>query len=486
MIELQEYRIVIDQSTSGTKALLADTAEETRMIDRMDLPHKQIYPQKGWVEHDPDEIIANAEKLIDSIIDSNNLSCSDIKSISITNQRESVLVWDKKTGKTLTNVMVWQCSRGLEICRELEAAGYGKVILEKTGLILDPYFSGSKLKWFFDHAQLNAEQMENLCIGTMDTWVIWNLTGHQKFVSDISNACRTLLFNIRTKKWDEELAEIFSVPIQALPEVQNSVSDFGSYKGIPIASIVADSQAALYGHMCVSPGDTKATLGTGCSVLMNIGTDIRQVGRKILTTIAWEKEGKTTYAFEGVIRSFGDILNWLKDALHLFPDVQEASDKVFKLKDNAGVYFIPALEGLGAPFWLPDAEAAFVGMTRSTTNIHLIRAGFEAMAYQVRSVVDEFERSCSSRIEKINVDGGASKNPDFMQMLADVTQKEILCGEIEEVSGMGTLAILGKTISENRLADRVYVPERDYNEYYRQWLENIYQKFGGKQDEEIK
>lgn len=475
-MKLQEYRIVLDQSTSGTKALLVDTSINIKILDRMDLPHKQIYPQKGWVEHDPKEIIKNVETLIDSIIEENGLDYQDVKSISLTNQRESVLVWDRKTGEPYTNVMVWQCNRGLDICKDLEQKGYKHVIQEKTGLMLDPYFSGTKLKWFFDQNQLTENQIRNLGIGTIDTWVIWNLTHGEKYISDISNACRTLLFNIKTEQWDEELTSIFHVPFTALPEVKDSVSDFGEYKGIPIISIVADSQAALYGHMCVNPGDAKATLGTGCSVMMNIGNTIDKVGENIVTTIAWKEEEKTTYAFEGVIRSFGDVLNWLKDSLHLFDDVQTASDEVFQLENNGGVFFVPALEGLGAPFWMPEVEASFVGMSRNTTKLHLIRAGFESMAYQIRAVVDEFEHSCTTKLESLCVDGGASKNADFMQMLADITRKPILCGEIEEISAMGTLAIIGKSISQEKLVSKTYLPKNDYERCYQEWVQIINNK----------
>ncbi|WP_265456444.1 FGGY family carbohydrate kinase [Enterococcus sp. HY326] len=464
-----EYRIVIDQSTSGTKALLVNTAETVQILSRLDLPHRQLYPQKGWVEHDPIEIISNVKELIEKTLLKNNLRSDQIKSLSITNQRESVVIWDKRTGELHTNVMVWQCNRGLEICNRLQEAGYNHLVNQKTGLTIDPYFSASKLKWFFDSHQLNELQLKDLAIGTIDTWLVWNLTEGSSYLSDVSNACRTLLFNIFEQSWDTDLLNLFNVPQNVLPEVVDSVYDFGSYLDIPIVSIVADSQAALYGHQCNTPGKAKATLGTGCSVLMNIGPEVKQVNEKILTTIAWRESGVTTYALEGVIRSFGDILNWEQDTLQLFDDVQTASEEALALKDNGGVYFVPALEGLGAPFWEPGREAAFEGISRNTTKKHLIRASFEAMLFQIRAVIDAFEESCGVTLAELHVDGGASKNPLLMQLLSDITQKTIISGEVEEISAVGTLAIIGETM-QNAAINHKFEPVGEFEAEYQKWL----------------
>lgn len=472
---MKTYRVIIDQSTFGTKALLTTIEESSsyvHLVDRVDKAHRQLYPQQGWVEHDPYEILDNVKQVIDELLKRNQLIPSNIKSLSITNQRESVLIWDRETGELYTNVMVWKCHRGIDVCEELIDNGYGEIVRKKTGLRIDPYFSAPKLKWFFDHHTLSHKQLETLGVGTMDTWLLWQLTNHSTYVSDISNACRTMLFNIVEQEWDEELATLFHVPISALPQVVTSVYDFGTYLGIPIVSVLADSQAALFGNLCLSEGEAKATLGTGSSVLMNRGPHVGRIGDNILTTIAWETDGVVTYALEGVIRSFGDILNWQKDSLHLFDSFDEADQLAFSLFDNEGVYLIPALEGLGAPFWEPHATASFVGMSRRTTTQHLVRAGFEAMAFQIRAVIDEFEET-GAFLQVLHVDGGASKNTNFMQLLADITRKEIVSGVVEELSAMGTLAILGETINPKKITDKVYVPIKNYESSYDEWRKKI-------------
>lgn len=467
-----DYRIVIDQGTSGTKAILFETEQFIEKIDRIDIGHKQIFPEKGWVEHDPNEIMSNIKTLIDDLIESNDLSHKDIKSLSIANQRESVLVWDRNKGEPISNIMVWQCNRGIDICENLKERGYENLVKKKTGLTLDPYFSGSKLKHFLNNNELSELQMENLAIGTVDTWIIWNLTNGNKFLTDISNASRTLLFNIIDKKWDQELTNLFNVPMEALPKVVSSVADYGEYKGIPIVSCMADSQAALAGHLGVEYGNMKATLGTGSSVLMNIGEDIETTNESILTTIGWEKDGHTVYAAEGLIRSFGDILSWERHSLELFTDFEEASYLAFSVEENGGVYFIPALEGLGAPFWAPEMKALFFGMTRDTKKEHLLRASFEAMAFQIRAVVDEFKKQYDNDLDhpltEILVDGGASRNTKFMQMLADITKMDIVINKTEELSALGTLTILGERVdfTENTL---LIQPQNNFDDNYTFW-----------------
>lgn len=470
------YRIVIDQSTSGTKALLFDITDGIKLLNRVDKSHKQIYPRKDFVEHDPIEIKNNVIELINIILTNNDLKPHQIKGLSLTNQRESVVVWDRKTGIPYSNVMVWQCNRGLEICEELNRMGYNELVNSKTGLTIDPYFSASKLKWFFDNNDLTQEQMKTIGIGTIDTWVLWNLTNGKSYLSDISNACRTLLFNIYEKKWDIELMKLFNVPIESMPEVVDSKYNFGEYLGIPIHSVVADSQSALYGHKCIEIGTAKATLGTGCSILMNVGNDVKASNSNILTTIAWQEHGQTTYALEGVIRSFGDILNWQRDSLKLFNDFQEASDLAFSIPNNENIYFIPALEGLAAPFWKPELNATFEGLSRNSTRVHLIRAAFEAMVYQIRAIIDEFEDSCDVKLHELHVDGGASKNVEFMQLLSDVTKKRIVCGEIEEVSAIGTLLIMGEKTDYDKEHNRIFEPKTEYNQYYFQWKKIIDEK----------
>lgn len=474
-----KYRIVIDQGTSGTKGILFYVDNYIKKLDRIDLKHKQIYPNKGWVEQDPIEIRNNVEILIKKIIERNNLERMNNLSISITNQRESVLVWNRHTGKPLTNIMVWQCNRGIEICERLTSEGYNQSIKNKTGLHLDPYFSASKLMYFFENTELNKKELEDIAIGTVDTWLIWNLTKGKRFVTDISNASRTLLYNIMKKEWDEDLINLFKVPIQALPEVVSSVADFGDYNGIPIISCMADSQAALAGHTATKYGEIKATLGTGSSILMNIGQNIDSVNSSLLFTIAWEKDGLTTYATEGIIRSFGDLLNWEKDSLNLFTNFEKASKQAFSVPHNAGVYFIPSLEGLGAPFWKPEMKALFLGMTRDTKLEHLLRATFEAMGYQIRAVTDEFKKYYDDKLEhpirNIRVDGGVSRNPEFLQMLSDITQLEIIADETEELSALGTLIVLGDKRQNLIKSKTTYKPVNSYEESYNYWKIKIEQ-----------
>lgn len=470
---MEDYRIIVDQSTSGTKVLLFNTSKNIDLIDRIDRAHSQIYPQKGWVEHDPYEIISNIKELIDQMIQKHKLDYTIIKSLSITNQRESVVVWDKKTGKTYTNVMVWQCNRGLEVCEELKQKSYEGLICEKTGLNIDPYFSAPKLKWFFNKNKFSTVELENIAVGTIDTWIIWNLTNGQKFLTDISNASRTQLYNINTLEWDSDLINIFNVPIRSLPEVVDSVYNFGSYRGIPIVSVIADSQSALLGHSCTDIGDIKATLGTGSSMLLNIGNKRKENEGGILSTIAWKKSGETIYALEGAIRSYGDILNWLKEDLNLFDDYNEASTLASSLSNNCDVYLIPALAGLGAPFWRPDVNASFVGLTRDTNKKHLIRAGFEAMAFQTKAVIDEFEKDENIQIKSIKVDGGSTKNEYFMQLLADVTKCEIIVSGIEEASALGTLMVLDDLVTNEYSFKKTYRPNRSYDNEYKKWRNYI-------------
>lgn len=469
MRQLNEYRIVIDQSTSGTKVLLFDTMNDVGIVSRKDLKHKQFYPREGWVEHDPVEIINNTVELLDSIILENG---QNIKSISITNQRESVLLWDKRTGTPYTNVFVWQCNRGVEICKELINQGHGEVIKNKTGLKIDPYFSASKLKWFFDQNTLSEDELANLAVGTIDSWLLWNLTEENQFLTEKSNACRTLLYDIFEQQWDAELCEIFNVPMDTLPEVVDSVYDFGTYKGIPIVSVLADSQSSLYGHGCHKYGEVKATLGTGSSIMMNIGDSTFNSDDSILTTIAWELDNKPVYALEGIIKSYSDNLNWLENEINLFDDIVVASKEAFNLPNNGNVYYIPALEGLGAPFWAPEAQAVFKGMTRDTTKVHILRSVFEAMAFQTKAVLIEMEAVSGVSIKSIFVDGGPVKNQNFMQLLSDVTQKEIVVGQFEETSAYGTLSLYLQRPVE-KVSQVTYSPLISFEKEYLKWEDHI-------------
>ncbi|MBF6626363.1 glycerol kinase [Aerococcaceae bacterium zg-BR9] len=473
-----EYRLVVDQSTSGTKVLLFETEGDVKIIDRKDKKHKQVYPKEGWIEHNPDEIILNVYELIDDILNNNNLSYEDVLSISLTNQRESVLVWDKQSGKALSPIMVWQCNRGLNICKKLWQQGFDEKIKNKTGLRIDPYFSASKLKWYFNEKHNEIMDLNNLAIGTIDTWLIWNMTNRESYVTEISNASRTMLFNIFTCEWDSELCNIFDVPIQCLAKVVESTYEFGEYKGIPIVSVLADSQASLYGNSCKKYGQVKATLGTGSSIMMNVGSEVKELDDKILTTISWLQEGGVNYALEGIIKSYSDNLNWLESELGLITDIGRDSDIALNLDSSESVLYIPALEGLGAPFWNPGILASFSGISRKTNKSHIIRAVFDAMAFQTKSVIREMEEVSKIVVEKIIVDGGPVKNKKFMQLLSDVTQKQIVVSEFEEASAFGALNIyLKKEMNTKALTS--YFPKTKSETQYYEWLCKINQKLGG-------
>lgn len=306
----RDYRVVIDQSTSGTKLLLVEINDQKpSIVKRVDKKHEQFYPQSGWVEHDPVEIVENVKTLFDQLMEETKIKKEQIVSISITNQRETIVVWDKNTGEPITNALVWQCNRSVNICNQLIAEQKEELIQEKTGLKVDTYFSAPKLKWLFENKLNVLEDRQNIAIGTIDTWLIWNLTGGSMFATEPSNASRTLLYNIHTEKWDEELCELFDTPIDALPEVKSSDDTFGEYKEIPIIGVLADSQAALYGQGSIHTGDTKATLGTGCSIMMQIGEHTDWGDNTVLKTIGWKKDSQVSYALEGIIRSCTDTLN---------------------------------------------------------------------------------------------------------------------------------------------------------------------------------
>lgn len=469
----KDYRVVIDQSTSGTKLLLVEINDrKPSIVKRVDKKHEQLYPQSGWVEHDPVEIVENVKTLFDQLMEETRIKKEQIVSISITNQRETIVVWDKNTGEPITNALVWQCNRSVDICNQLIAEKKEELIQEKTGLKVDTYFSAPKLKWLFENKLNVLENRKNIAIGTIDTWLIWNLTGGSVFATEPSNASRTLLYNIHTEKWDEELCELFDTPIDALPEVKSSDDTFGEYKGIPIVGVLADSQAALYGQGSIHTGDTKATLGTGCSVMMQIGEHTDWGDNTVLKTIGWKKNSQVSYALEGIIRSCTDTLNWMSEQLGLFETVEEASEIAFSLDNSEGVYLIPAQLGLGAPFWKPEAKAGFVGLSRSHTKAHMIRAGFDTIAFQIKAVLDAMETSADTNITELKVDGGASKNKDLLQYLADVIQKRIVVSNIEEMSALGTLKMTAKLDIKSE-DPKVIEPKELKEKAYKEWFNII-------------
>ncbi len=468
---MAEYRIVIDQSTSKTKALLVRVSGGTiKIIERMDKSHRQIYPEPGWVEHNPIEIFENVKELINKILQSNNLKKENVLSLSIVNQRETIVIWDKETGEPIINALVWQCNRSEKICKSLIENGFEEIIQDNTGLKIDNYFSGPKIKWVFDNYDL--VEKSNIVIGTIDTWLIWNLTNREVFATEPSNASRTLLYNIHKQEWDKKLCEIFNVSKGMLPEILSSNSNFGFYEGIPIVGVMGDSQAALYGHKLTKRGDVKATLGTGCSILMNNGGNSEVENSTIIQTVAWKKNNKLSYALEGVIKSCTDTLNWLQNELNLFNTIGEGSKMAFSILDSEGVYLIPGQLGLAAPFWEANTKASFIGMTRSNTNEHLIRAAFDSMVFQIKAVIDEMEKETKIKIGSIKVDGGASKNNDLIQLMSDVLQKKIIIEEVEELSALGIL-MLSFDVDIDRKHQQIFKPKTNKEHFYSDWLEHV-------------
>ncbi|WP_086348018.1 FGGY-family carbohydrate kinase [Candidatus Enterococcus clewellii] len=473
----RNYQMVLDQSTSGTKLLLL---KDGRIVQRYDKKHKQFYPQNGWVEHDPLEIWDNVEALLTLLFQENSLEYSDISALSITNQRETILAWDKTTGEPIYNAIVWQCNRSAALCESLIEQGMEELINQKTGLRIDPYFSGTKVKWLYDELPEVAEKSGTgeLAIGTIDSWLIWKLTEGAVFATDASNACRTLLYNINTKTWDDELLQLFSIDHKDLPEIRKADSVFGAYQGIPIIGVMADSQAALLGEGCRAFGDVKITMGTGCSVMMQINKQNSLRDLRILTTTAWQQKKDEAYALEGIIRSCGDAINWFSQAITATDDISERCNKVLLKRKEESVFFIPALQGLGAPFWKNTETAAFNGITRTTTQEELLRAVLESIIFQIKAVLDVMEEVSNQPINQVFIDGGVSKNRPLMSLLATLLNKEVIVSEVEEFSALGVAMLAEPTIQWEIPQERFQpsIKQKEVYGTYQKWKRLIEQE----------
>lgn len=462
--------ITIDQSTSGTKVLLIN--EDGLIKKRLSKSHKQIYLESSWVEHNPVEIYENVKMLLNTMY-KNIREEYNVKVLSITNQRETTVIWDRKTGKPLYNAIVWQCRRTTRMCHTLIEKGYNDIVHEKTGLKIDPYFSATKIRWLFENVQAIKEHtnMNDILVGTIDSWLIWKLTNGKVHATDYTNASRTLLFNIYTLKWDDELLSVFNVPSSSLPEVRSSNDLFGSVqdsevvcKGIPISGVIGDSQAALFGQQCFERGMAKATYGTGTSVMI-FTKDPIHLSNKLINSIAWGIDGEVYYAAEGIINMTGDTINWLIDDLELFENVEEVTEKASELQWNEGVYLIPAFVGLSAPHWEPEARAEIVGLSRSSTKSHFARAALESIAYQVKDIFEVLEKNSELNVKKLIVDGGATGNEILMQFQSDILNMDVNVSSVEEVSGLGSsyLAGMGVGIWENvEDLKSNHIPTKDY------------------------
>ncbi len=436
--------LALDQSTSATKAVLFDARGS--VLDKASRDHRQIYPQPSWVEHDAEEIWKNVLAVIGEIAKRDRAKLTKLAALSITNQRETVLVFDRRTGKPLHNALVWQDRRGDAICAKLTKQGHGPSVLRKTGLKIDTYFSASKVRWLIENKPGIAAKLKNgdAVVGTIDAYLVHRLTGGKVFATDFTNASRTLLFDIGKLKWDAELCRLLKVPSSALPEVRESAAQFGETdaggilpKCVPIVGIMGDSQASLFAQRCYQPGTAKATFGTGTSVLLNIGDKLRVSEEGAVTALAWVWQGRPTYAFEGLINFSAATIEWLKNQLGLIQSASEVEELATNVKDNGGVYLVPGFAGLSAPNWSPDARAAILGMTAHTTKAHVVRAAQEAISYQIRDVLDMMRADAKVKLQSLHADGGPTRNKFLIQFTADLTRTEIKVAEVAESSAWG-------------------------------------------------
>jgi len=439
--------IAIDQSTSSTKALLFD--EQCHMLARTNVDHKQYYPQTGWVEHDAEEIYQNMIEAIRKLTE--NLKNSQF-SLAITNQRETAVVWNKLTGKPIANAVVWQDTRGAELCRQLRADGRSEMVMEKSGLLIDPNFSATGVKWLLDNIPGAREQAERgeLLMGTIDTWLVWKLTGGKVFATDYTNASRTMLFNIHTLQWDDDLLRLFDIPRSMMPDVLPCDALYGetTCEGlfptpIPIAGVLGDSHGALVGQMCFTRGSGKVTYGTGSSVMVNIGEEPKEAPQGLVTSVGFSAFGKTYYGFEGNIYSTGATLKWIADQLQLVGHPSEMEALATSVADNGGVYIVPAFSGLGAPWWQSGVKGAVFGLTFATTKAHFLRAALESIAYQIKDLVDVMAQATGGRLNEICADGGPTKNRFLMQFQADMLETPVVCTEVDDASALGAVIMNG-------------------------------------------
>ncbi len=472
----KSFILALDQGTTSSRAIIYNAEGVAVKIAQNEFT--QIYPQAGWVEHDPMEIWGSQRGAVSEVLATTGIAPEEIAAIGITNQRETTIVWDRATGKPVYNAIVWQCRRTASICDELKTAGMEDYIRENTGLVLDAYFSGTKVKWILDHVEGARDRAKKgeLLFGNVDTWLIWNLTRGKIHVTDYSNASRTMLYNIKDLKWDETILEKLDIPACMLPEVKPSSAVYGVTDArvlgaeIPIAGDAGDQQAALFGQACYTPGMVKNTYGTGCFMLMLTGDKIAHSQHGLLTTIAWGIGGKVEYALEGSIFVAGAAIQWLRDSLRVIYDARDSEYFATKVPDTQGVYVVPAFVGLGAPYWDMYARGAIIGLTRGTNRNHIIRATLESIAYQTRDVLELMRTECGIDLCELRVDGGACANNFLMQFQADILDVPVERPEIIETTALGAAYLAGlavgfwkdqATIAERRKVDRRFRPAMD-------------------------
>lgn len=488
-----KYIIALDQGTTSSRAIVFDS--EQKIVGVAQKEFRQIYPKEGWVEHDPMEIWSSQSGVLAEVIARTGISQHDIIGLGITNQRETTIVWDKHTGKPVYNAIVWQCRRTAKICDELKKIdGLEEYVRENTGLLIDAYFSGTKIKWILDNVEGAREKAEkgDLLFGTVDTWLIWKLTNGKVHATDYTNASRTMIYNIKNLEWDEKLLKVLGIPKSMLPEVKDSSGTFGyanlGGKGghrIPIAGVAGDQQAALFGQACFNTGDSKNTYGTGCFLLMNTGEKIVRSRNGLVTTIAIGLDGKVQYALEGSIFIGGASVQWLRDELKLVSEARDTEYFARKVKDNGGVYVVPAFVGLGAPYWDMYARGAILGLTRGANKNHIIRATLESIAYQTRDVLEAMQEDSGIKLNELKVDGGAAANDFLMEFQADILDAQVRRPVTLETTALGAAYLAGLAVgfweSKDEITsqwklDKEFLPNmstEERNEKYKGWKKAV-------------
>jgi len=490
---MKKYIIALDQGTTSSRAIIFD--KEQNILDVSQKEFTQIYPNAGWVEHNPLEIWASQYGVLQEVMAKTNITQEEIAAIGITNQRETTIVWDRNTGEPVYNAIVWQCRRTAAIVEELKKdTKFNDYVRENTGLLLDAYFSGTKIKWILDNVEGARERAEKgeLVFGTVDTWLVWKLTNGKVHVTDYTNASRTMLYNIKELKWDERILEKLNIPKSMLPEVKNSsevygYTNLGGTGGVrvPIAGMAGDQQCALFGQTCFEAGSVKNTYGTGCFLLMNTGDKMIQSKSGLLTTIAVGIDGKVQYALEGSVFVGGAVIQWIRDELKLVTDAADTEYFASKVEDNGGVYVVPAFTGLGAPYWDMYARGAIFGLTRGANSNHIIRAALESIAYQSKDLIDAMQEDSGCKLKSIRVDGGASRNNLLMQFQADITGTEVIRPIITETTALGAAYLAGLAVgfweSKEEIAkawsvSQAYTPNLDEDKkekLYRGWKKAV-------------
>ncbi|MFO7574161.1 MAG: glycerol kinase GlpK [Bacteroidales bacterium] len=470
---MNSYILALDQGTTSSRAIIYD--HNGLPVSTAQKEFAQIYPEPGWVEHDAAEIWETQASVAREALAKGQLDDREIEAVGITNQRETTVIWNRRTGEPVYNAIVWQDRRTADFCDRLKVEGYSEMISEKTGLIIDAYFSATKIWWILNNIKGARSQAENgeLAFGTIDSWLVWNLTGGKTHITDVTNASRTMLFNINTMDWDDELLKLFDIPANILPEVKSSsevycsASDFLSVP-VRVAGIAGDQQAALFGQMCTEPGMIKNTYGTGCFLVMNIGEKPVRSDSNLLTTVAWQLGGETHYALEGSIFIAGAVVQWLRDGLGLIGSSAEIEGLASQVSDNGGVCFVPAFTGLGAPYWNQHARGTLVGVTRGTTAAHIARAALESIAFQTADVVEAMKKDSGLKKLELRVDGGAAVNDLLMQFQADILQADVVRPRSTETTALGAAYLAGLAVGywknidqirEQWQADRTFTPK---------------------------